>query len=89
MVTKNLLLSGSSSESAIRKAVTECSDSCLFSGSIEYTKSSFFYFSFVNKESLSYILNEIKLEPGVKVEIKKHDGDAERVQQEENKLPSL
>lgn len=84
MVINDLILSGSSNEKLIRKAITACSDNCLFSGSIEYAKSSFFCFSFVNKESLSYILNEIKLEPGVKVEIKRHDANATRVQSQEN-----
>ena len=89
MVTEKLLLSGSSNETAIRKAITACSDNCLFSGSIEYARSSFFCFSFVNKESLGYILNEIILEPGVKVEIKRHDANAERVQQEKDYVPNL
>ena len=89
MDTKSLILSGSKHFCKIQDAVSNSSDSTLFSGSIEFNESSFFFFSFVNKESLCYILNKFKITEGAKVEIKKHDGNAERVQPQEDFISGL
>ena len=77
------------SKEKLSNKILNCDDETLFSGSITYSKDSHVFFSFVNKESLSYILNDLNVESGVKVEITRHDESAEGIQFKENKLPNL
>ena len=54
----------------------------IFSGSIYYNdrRNSWLQFNFVNKEKLSYILKELKLNTGVYFELQIYASDSEKIQ---------
>ena len=83
----NLLITGSGDH--VKETIRASPENTLFTGSVKLNNESFLYFSFVNKDSLSYILNDINLENGVEVEITRHDANAENLQPEKDLPPCL
>ena len=74
----NFVITGS--DECVREAVKASPENTLFTGSVKIDNESYLYFSFVNRDALSYILDDITLQNGAEIEITRHDADAKGIQ---------